>query len=131
MECVKVDCLISGEIDCADFKAKLLQNKDKPAIINVNIGLFFYLCSLPCMFTHWTVGMSLQGSQTWFDGLPVLQELLLKELLMTLILLFKLLKKVDLRKIASTFIVMELCLDSWCLLLKKYVFPFATIDRQS
>ncbi|KAH9757526.1 serine decarboxylase [Citrus sinensis] len=38
MECVKVDCLISGEIDCADFKAKLLQNKDKPAIINVNIG---------------------------------------------------------------------------------------------
>lgn len=119
MECVKVDCLISGEIDCADFKAKLLQNKDKPAIINVNIGLFFYLCSLPYMFTHWTVGMSLQGSQTWFDGLPVLQELLLKELLMTLILLFKLLKKVDLRKIASTFIVMELCLDSWCLLLKK------------
>lgn len=56
--------------------------------------------------------MSLQGSQTWFDGLPVLQELLLKELLMTLILLFKLLKKMDLRKIASTFIVMELCLDS-------------------
>lgn len=52
MECVKVDCLISGEIDCAGFKAKLLQNKDKPAIINVNIGLFFYLCSLPCMFTH-------------------------------------------------------------------------------
>jgi histidine decarboxylase len=39
MECVKVGTLISGEIDCADFKVKLLANKDKPAIINVNIGL--------------------------------------------------------------------------------------------
>ncbi|KAF9682737.1 hypothetical protein SADUNF_Sadunf05G0139700 [Salix dunnii] len=38
MDCEKVDCQISGEIDCADFKAKLLANKDKPAIINVNIG---------------------------------------------------------------------------------------------
>ncbi|XP_040998802.1 serine decarboxylase-like [Juglans microcarpa x Juglans regia] len=38
MECVKVDTLVSGEIDCADFKVKLLANKDKPAIINVNIG---------------------------------------------------------------------------------------------
>ncbi|KAJ6685248.1 hypothetical protein OIU79_015334 [Salix purpurea] len=38
MDCVKVDCLVSGEIDCADFKVKLLANKDKPAIINVNIG---------------------------------------------------------------------------------------------
>ena len=38
MECVKVDTLMSGEIDCADFRAKLLANKDKPAIINVNIG---------------------------------------------------------------------------------------------
>merc|ERR1712137_191768 len=38
MESVKIDCLISGEIDCADFKAKLLANKDKPAILNVNIG---------------------------------------------------------------------------------------------
>ncbi|KAJ0976563.1 hypothetical protein J5N97_012037 [Dioscorea zingiberensis] len=38
MECVKVSTLISGEIDCADFAAKLLLNKDKPAIINVNIG---------------------------------------------------------------------------------------------
>ncbi len=39
MECVKVGTLISCEIDCADFKVKLLANKDKPAIINVNIGL--------------------------------------------------------------------------------------------
>lgn len=38
MECVKVGTLVSGEIDCADFKVKLLANKDKPAIINVNIG---------------------------------------------------------------------------------------------
>jgi len=38
MECVKVDTLMSGEIDCADFGNKLLLNKDKPAIINVNIG---------------------------------------------------------------------------------------------
>ncbi|CAK9187362.1 unnamed protein product [Ilex paraguariensis] len=38
MECVKVGTLVTGEIDCADFKSKLLPNKDKPAIINVNIG---------------------------------------------------------------------------------------------
>ncbi|RZC52795.1 hypothetical protein C5167_021222 [Papaver somniferum] len=41
MECVKVDTLTNGVIDCADFKAKLLLNKDKPAIINVNIATFF------------------------------------------------------------------------------------------
>ena len=39
VECVKIGTLVTGEIDCADFKAKLLLNKDKPAIINVNIGL--------------------------------------------------------------------------------------------
>ncbi|KAG9441248.1 hypothetical protein H6P81_017102 [Aristolochia fimbriata] len=38
MDCIKVETLNSGEIDCADFKSKLLQNKEKPAIINVNIG---------------------------------------------------------------------------------------------
>ncbi|KNA21407.1 hypothetical protein SOVF_043420 [Spinacia oleracea] len=38
MDCVKIDTLSSGEVDCADFRTKLLQNKDKPAIINVNIG---------------------------------------------------------------------------------------------
>ncbi|XP_074578434.1 serine decarboxylase 1-like [Curcuma longa] len=38
MECVKVATLVSGEIDCTDFKAKLVQNKEKPAIININIG---------------------------------------------------------------------------------------------
>ncbi|CAN6438984.1 unnamed protein product [Victoria cruziana] len=38
MGCIKVNTQTSGEIDCADFRAKLLQNKDKPAIVNVNIG---------------------------------------------------------------------------------------------
>ncbi|KAK6115081.1 hypothetical protein DH2020_007350 [Rehmannia glutinosa] len=38
MECEKVATLVTGEIDCKDFKEKLLLNKDKPAIINVNIG---------------------------------------------------------------------------------------------
>lgn len=38
MECVRVDTLTSGEIDCSDFENKLLLNKEKPAIINVNIG---------------------------------------------------------------------------------------------
>ncbi|CAI9763964.1 unnamed protein product [Fraxinus pennsylvanica] len=38
MECVKVATLVTGEIDCTDFKTKLLTNKDKPAIINANIG---------------------------------------------------------------------------------------------
>jgi len=53
MECVKVDTLMSGEIDCADFGNKLLLNKDKPAIINVNIGepsftnlSIYFLCLL-------------------------------------------------------------------------------------
>jgi len=43
MECVKIDTLCSGEIDCDDFKAKLLCHKDKPAIVNVNIGNFLLL----------------------------------------------------------------------------------------
>lgn len=38
MDRVKVATLITGEIDCADLKKKLEANKDKPAIINVNIG---------------------------------------------------------------------------------------------
>ena len=44
MECVKINTLWSGEIDCDDFKAKLLCHKDKPAIVNVNIGNFLLLC---------------------------------------------------------------------------------------
>lgn len=46
MECVKVNTLVTGEIDCADFKIKLLPNKDKPAIINVNIGTILASLSL-------------------------------------------------------------------------------------
>nr|GEX89232.1 serine decarboxylase [Tanacetum cinerariifolium] len=38
MDCEKVNTLISEEIDCKDFKAKVSLHKDKPAIINVNIG---------------------------------------------------------------------------------------------
>lgn len=40
MECVKIDTLVCGEIDCTDFRSKLLSNTDKPAIINVNIGWY-------------------------------------------------------------------------------------------
>jgi len=56
MECVKVGTLMSGEIDCADFGNKLLLNKDKPAIINVNIGepsstnlSIYFLCVSSCL----------------------------------------------------------------------------------
>ncbi|KAI9098381.1 hypothetical protein K1719_025006 [Acacia pycnantha] len=38
IQCVKVATLKSGEIDCCDLKASLLAHKDKPAIINLNIG---------------------------------------------------------------------------------------------
>ena len=38
MESVKVDTLLSGEIDCVDLERKLTDGKDKPAILNVNIG---------------------------------------------------------------------------------------------
>ncbi|XP_020232083.1 serine decarboxylase 1 [Cajanus cajan] len=38
MQCVKVRTLVSGEIDCVDLKALLVAHKDKPAIINLNIG---------------------------------------------------------------------------------------------
>ncbi|KAL1295473.1 hypothetical protein HN51_056350 [Arachis hypogaea] len=38
VQCVKVRTFVSGEIDCADLKASLLHHKDKPAIINLNIG---------------------------------------------------------------------------------------------
>lgn len=51
MECIKVDTLISGEIDCTDFKVQLLANKDKPAIINVNIGFSPISLSADVYFT--------------------------------------------------------------------------------
>ncbi|KAI3803843.1 hypothetical protein L1987_32005 [Smallanthus sonchifolius] len=34
MDCEKVNTLISGEIDCEDFRAKLSLHKDKPATIS-------------------------------------------------------------------------------------------------
>ena len=42
MKCVTVRTLTSGEMDYADLKALLLANNDKPAIINLNIGIFFF-----------------------------------------------------------------------------------------
>ena len=39
MQCMKVSTLVSGEINCVDLKALLLAHKDKPAIINLNIGI--------------------------------------------------------------------------------------------
>jgi hypothetical protein len=38
MECVRVETLVSGQMDCADFAKRLSENRDKPAIVNVNIG---------------------------------------------------------------------------------------------
>jgi histidine decarboxylase len=38
VECVQIGTLVSGEMNCVDFKSKLLQNLGKPAIVNVNIG---------------------------------------------------------------------------------------------
>lgn len=38
MDCVKVATLTSGEMDCDDFRRCLMERKDRPAILNVNIG---------------------------------------------------------------------------------------------
>ncbi|KAK7279850.1 hypothetical protein RJT34_24909 [Clitoria ternatea] len=38
MKCVKVNSLVSGEIDCVHLKTLLLAHKHNPAIINLNIG---------------------------------------------------------------------------------------------
>ncbi|XP_061342028.1 serine decarboxylase-like [Gastrolobium bilobum] len=42
MQCVKVGTFVSGKIDCAELKTLLLAHKDKPAIINLNIGLLVF-----------------------------------------------------------------------------------------
>ncbi|KAI3914078.1 hypothetical protein MKW92_040142 [Papaver armeniacum] len=39
MDFVIVDSLITAVMDCEDLKAKLLENRYKPATVNVNIGL--------------------------------------------------------------------------------------------
>lgn len=49
MECEKIGTLITGEIDCADLKNKLILHKDKPAILNVNIGSSFSSVYFDCM----------------------------------------------------------------------------------
>ncbi|KAL9170184.1 hypothetical protein ABFS82_04G127600 [Erythranthe guttata] len=41
MECQIIDTLITGEINCTELREKLFLNKDKPAIVNVNIGTTF------------------------------------------------------------------------------------------
>ncbi|NP_001311605.1 histidine decarboxylase-like [Nicotiana tabacum] len=41
MEIETINTLVNGEIDYADLRSKLLLNKNKPAIINVNIGTTF------------------------------------------------------------------------------------------
>jgi histidine decarboxylase len=38
MEAKKVSSLVTGEMDCDHFRKLLEENKDKPAIVNVNIG---------------------------------------------------------------------------------------------
>ena len=38
MDAVEVDTLESGEMDYGHFRAKLMENQDRPAIVNVNIG---------------------------------------------------------------------------------------------
>jgi hypothetical protein len=58
MEAVKIDTLLSGEIDCADFERKLSERKDKPAILNVNIGTCqcrFFAHSPNFIFTHFRI----------------------------------------------------------------------------
>lgn len=84
MECVKVDTHCTGEIDCDDFKAKISRNKDKPAIVNVNIGKFLpppshtheRLCALYTSPLHFVDS----SAYTW-----ILQAQLSKELWMILI----------------------------------------------
>lgn len=97
MECVKVNTLVSGEIDCDDFKAKLLCHKDKPAILNVNIGSSLSLSLSDLIY----------GSRTM-----LFQEQLLKELLMILIWLYRNLKKQVSHTTGSISTVMGLCLVS-------------------
>ncbi|KAJ1388445.1 Pyridoxal-phosphate binding site [Sesbania bispinosa] len=50
MECVKVGTLVFGEIDCVKLQTSLLAHKNKPAIINLNIG-----------FNPPTVGTTMKG----------------------------------------------------------------------
>ena len=42
MDSETINTSVNGEMDYSDLRAKLLQNKDKPAIINVTIGIYLY-----------------------------------------------------------------------------------------
>jgi histidine decarboxylase len=37
---LQVSSLSTGEIDCEDLRTRLMANRSKPAIINLNIGTF-------------------------------------------------------------------------------------------
>ncbi len=50
MEAVKVDTLLSGEINCDDFRKKLTDRKDKPAILNINVGEFSFFPSFGTIY---------------------------------------------------------------------------------
>ncbi|PIN11910.1 Glutamate decarboxylase [Handroanthus impetiginosus] len=41
LHCEIIESLITGEVDCTDLRAKLIRNKDSPAIIIVNLGTTF------------------------------------------------------------------------------------------
>ena len=43
MELQTINTLVNGEIDYEDLQSKLLVNKNKPAIININIGKNTYI----------------------------------------------------------------------------------------
>jgi histidine decarboxylase len=64
-----VDTHISGEIDCSDFERKLMQNKDKPAIINVNIGEL--VCSSIFQIIPSCVVCAALKTYTWHAGTTV------------------------------------------------------------
>ncbi|PWZ31356.1 Serine decarboxylase 1 [Zea mays] len=80
MDCVKVDTLMSGEIDCAmsreidcdNFQRKLLQNGDKPTIINVNIAKTGYtIWFIACKAHH-----NMAITEFVLDGCPDSNRLL-------------------------------------------------------
>lgn len=55
INCIKIETLTSGEINTEDLKIKLLQNKNKPAIININIGNIF----ISLIFKMWMMHLLL------------------------------------------------------------------------
>ncbi|RZB80662.1 Serine decarboxylase 1 [Glycine soja] len=64
MECVKINTLWSGEIDCDGFEAKLLCHKDKPGIVDVNIGstsIVMGLCLVSCCLLSNVMKLRLQN----------------------------------------------------------------------